>query len=194
VKVGFVVFEAMTALDFVGAYDALTRLHSMKIRDDFDWEICARTELVTDDRGLRIAATDVDQPLDDFDLIVVAGGFGTRPLQHDSLFIDWLRTASRVPIKASVCSGALLLGAAGFLEGLRATTHASSFDELAKYCREVVDERIVDEGAIITAGGVSSSIDLGLYLVEKIDGRDAAEKITRQMEYRPPAILDSRRP
>ena len=105
-----------------------------------------------------------------------------------------LRTASRVPIKASVCSGALLLGAAGFLEGLRATTHASSFDELAKYCREVVDERIVDEGAIITAGGVSSSIDLGLYLVEKIDSRDAAEKIARQMEYRQPAILDSRRP
>ena len=113
----------------------------------------------------------------------VAGGAAGRPVEGERGAVHPVGAAvGPVPIDRAV------------LEGLRATTHASSFDELAKYCREVVDERIVDEGAIITAGGVSSSIDLGLYLIEKIDGRDAAEKIARQMEYRQPAILDSRRP
>ncbi|MCZ7684701.1 MAG: DJ-1/PfpI family protein [Sandaracinaceae bacterium] len=83
-----------------------------------------------------------------------------------------------------MCTGALLLGAAGHLEGLRATTHASALEDLAPYCAEVVRERIVDEGRVVTAGGVTSALDLGVHLVAKHWGPEAALTIARQMEYR----------
>jgi transcriptional regulator GlxA family with amidase domain len=173
----------MTSLDFVGFYDPVTRLKSMKILDDFEWRICSTTRAVVDDRGLRMEATAVEEPLDSYDLLFVPGGFGTRELQHDAGFVAWLKTASPVPLKVSVCTGALLLGAAGFLQGRRATSHPSAYKELERYCGEVVRERIVDEGDVITAGGVSASIDLGLHLVQKLAGIDARERIASQMDY-----------
>ncbi|MEO7726865.1 MAG: DJ-1/PfpI family protein [Burkholderiales bacterium] len=182
-KAAFLVFDGMTALDFIGFYDPLTRLKSMKIMPDFEWRICSMTPYVNDDRGLRFAANPADEPLDAYDMIVVPGGFGTRRLQHDAEFIAWLQTAQRAPLKASVCTGALLLGAAGFLQGRRATTHPNAYTELAPYCATVVKERIVDEGDVITARGVSSAIDLGLHLVQKLAGTEARDRVAAQMDY-----------
>ena len=182
-KTAFILFDRMTALDFVGVYDPLTRLRSMQVMPAFDWTLCAFTNDLADDRGLRFSPDAVAEPLDGYDRIVVPGGFGTRPLQHDAAFLDWLRTAEPVPLKASVCTGALLLGAAGFLHGKRATTHPNNFDELKPYCAEVVDERVVDEGALVTARGVTSAIDLGLHLVERLAGAAARARIAKQMDY-----------
>lgn len=182
-KAAFVVFDGMTALDFIGFYDPVTRLKSMKIIEDFEWRICSRTQRVVDDRGLRFEADTVGMPLDSYDLLFVPGGFGTRPLQHDPEFIGWLQTARSVPLKISVCTGALLAGAAGFLRGRRATTHPSAYQELAPYCAEVVRERVVDEGNVITARGVSSAIDMGLHLVQRLAGGQARERIATQMDY-----------
>lgn len=111
------------------------------------------------------------------------GGFGTRTLQHDRTFIEWLRTAEPVPLIAFVCTGSLLFGAAGFLKGKRATTHPSAFEELKPYCAEVVNELVVEEGNIITACGVTSALDLGLYLVKGFAGVEARTRIARQMDY-----------
>jgi transcriptional regulator GlxA family with amidase domain len=182
-KAAFVVFDRMTSLDFIGFYDPITRLKSMNIIDDFEWRICATTEYVVDDRGLRIEADAIAEPLSSYDMLFVPGGFGTRDLQHDRNFIDWLRTAGTSRFKVSVCTGALLLGAAGFLRGKRATTHPSALKELEQYCRVVVHERVVDEGDIITAGGVTSAIDAGLHLVERLAGADARVRIATQMDY-----------
>jgi transcriptional regulator GlxA family with amidase domain len=182
-KCALVVFERITALDFVGFYDAFTRLASLKIREDLRWRICGREATVADDRGLRIAAHAVNEPLDGYDLLFVPGGWGTRELQHDRAFVDWLKTAQRVPLKVSVCTGALLLGAAGFLRGRRATTNPAAYAELEPYCGTVVRQRIVDEGDLITAGGVSASIDLGLYLVQRLAGAAARERVAAQMDY-----------
>jgi cyclohexyl-isocyanide hydratase len=182
-KVTFVVFDRMTSLDFIGFYDPVTRLNSMKILDDFEWRICSTVQHVVDDRGLRIEADTVGESLDSCDILFVPGGFGTRGLQYDRGFVDWLKTAGSAQLKVSVCTGALLLGAAGFLQGHRATTHPSAYKELEAYCGEVVHERVVDDGGIITAGGVSSSIDLGLYLVEKLASTDARKRIAAQMDY-----------
>ena len=182
-KVAFITFNQMTSLDFIGAYDPLTRLRTMNILPDFEWDICAQTHEVADDRGLHFSPDSVGQPLGGYDLLFVPGGFGTRQLQFDAGFIDWLKTASPTKIKVSVCTGALLLGAAGFLAGKQATTHPSAFTELTPYCKAVVDQRVVDEGEVITARGVSSSIDLGLYLVERLAGIDARAKIAKQMDY-----------
>jgi transcriptional regulator GlxA family with amidase domain len=182
-KAAFVVFDRMTFLDFIGFYDPVTRLKSMKIIDDFEWRICSTTQHVVDDRGLRVEADAVGEPLDSYDMLFVPGGFGTRNLQHDRSFLDWLKTAQSVPLKVSVCTGALLLGAAGFLRGRRATTHPSAYKELEPYCGAVVQERVVDEGDIITARGVSSAIDMGLHLVQRLAGADARDRIASQMDY-----------
>jgi transcriptional regulator GlxA family with amidase domain len=182
-KVAFIIYDGMTALDFIGVYDALVRLKTMKFMHDFEWEICAYTEHVIDGSGLRFAPTAAQVTLQDFDIIIVPGGYGSRKLASDADFIAWLKTAESCKLKASVCTGSILLGAAGFLKGKRATTHQSAFEELRPFCGTVVDERVVDEGDIITARGVTSSIDLGLYLCEKLAGREARERIARQMDY-----------
>jgi len=182
-KVAFVVFDRMTSLDFIGFYDPVTRLKSMHIDDSFDWRVCAATPNVTDDRGLRMQADSVNEALASYDLLFVPGGFGTRSLERDPAFIDWLRTADEVPLKVSVCTGALLLGAAGFLRGRRATTHPSAYKELEPYCREVVHDRVVDEGDVITARGVTSAIDAGLHVVQRLAGAEARTRIAAQMDY-----------
>ena len=182
-KVAFVVFDRMTSLDFVGFYDPVTRLKSMKILDEFEWRICSTADQVVDDRGLRIHADAVDEPLAPYDMVFVPGGFGTRALQRDGRFIEWLRGSQRVPLKVSVCTGALLLGAAGFLQRRSATTHPSAYDELAPYCEKVLPDRIVDEGDVITARGVSAAIDAGLHVVQRLAGPEARNRIATQMDY-----------
>src|SRR5579884_631815 len=143
----------MTTLDFVGVYDALTRLKTMGFKADFTWDVCALTEPVVDGTGLGILPIRVGGSLHDYDMVIVPGGAGTQKLVGDTEFAAWLRTAGPRTTMVSVCSGALLLGAAGLLQGRRATTHRNSFDDLRRFCREVVDERIVDEGDLITARG-----------------------------------------
>lgn len=182
-KTAFVIFDRMTALDFIGAYDPLTRLKSMQLIPDFEWDVCAVAGEVADDKGMSFTPGVVGESLSKYDLIVVPGGFGTRALQHDKAFVDWLRTSAPVKLKASVCTGSLLLGAAGFLKGRRATTHPSAFEELKPYCALVVDERVVDESEIITARGVTSAIDLGLYLVERLADAEARRRVAKQMDY-----------
>jgi cyclohexyl-isocyanide hydratase len=182
-RTAFIIFDQMTALDMIGVYDPLTRLKSMNFLSEFSWRICSFTEEVSDDKGLLFTPDEVALSLSKYDVIVVPGGFGTRPLQHDKAFMNWLRSADPVKLKASVCTGSLLLGSAGFLTGKRATTHPSAFDELKPYCKAVVDQRVADEGEVVTAGGVTSSIDLGLHLVERLAGSKARESIAKQMDY-----------
>lgn len=182
-KTAFVVFDRMTALDFIGFYDPITRLQSMKIMNEFEWRICAMTQVVVDDRGLRMEVDMVAKPLDGYDMVFVPGGFGTRALQHDRAFVDWLKTAGSARLKVSVCTGAVLLGAAGFLRGRRATTHPSAYRDLAPYCGAVIQERVVDEGEVVTAGGVSAAIDVGLHIVHRLAGEEARARIAVQIDY-----------
>ncbi|MFN0196111.1 MAG: transglutaminase domain-containing protein, partial [Planctomycetaceae bacterium] len=136
-----------------------------------------------DDRGLQFMPDRIGEALAYFDLLVVPGGHIVRELQYDASFIHWLQTASAVPLKASVCTGSLLLGAAGFLAGSAATTHWSALEELRRYTADVRTERVVDTGNVVTAGGVTAGIDLGLHLVERLAGRDARIRMARQMDY-----------
>ncbi len=182
-KIGFVIYDGMTSLDFIGAYDPLTRLKTMGFLKNVSWDVCAISEQITDDRELAFSPTQVGTPLGRYDLVVVPGGYVTRKIRYEAPFVKWLQTMEPCPFKASVCSGSLLLGAAGFLKGKRATTHPTARVELAEYCAEVVDQRVVDEGSVITAAGVTSAIDLGLHLVEKFAGFDVKEKVRRQMDY-----------
>ena len=182
-KIAFVVFNGLTTLDFIGIYDPLTRLKTMGFMPDLEWDICARTDIVKDDRGLVMVPTAIQEPLQTYDVLVVPGGYGTRTLIHDTNFIEWIQTAEPCKLKISVCTGALLLGAAGFLKGKRATTHPTALRELPPFCQTVLESRIVDEGNLITAGGVSSGIDAGLFVVERLAGEETKAKIAKQMDY-----------
>jgi cyclohexyl-isocyanide hydratase len=184
-RIAFLVFPRLTFLDFVGAYDALRRVATMSVDPGVSHRIIGTEAEVVDESGLVVKPDAVYEDLAGFDLLYVPGGFGTRALVDDRRLIDYLRSWGAARPLASVCTGALLLGRAGYLRDLRATTHHRAFDLLRPLCREVVtDRRIVDEGRVVTAGGVASSLDLGLYLVEKFWGAPAREKIAAQMEYR----------
>lgn len=179
-NIGFCIYDGMTVLDFVGAYDPLTRLDRMDFLP-LDWDICARTEAVTADQ-LGLSVDRVEPDLNVYDLIFLPGGKATRELRHNEQFIRWLQTAESCDYLTSVCTGSLLLGAAGFLNERRATTHPTATNLLAEYT-EVVDNRIVHDGNIVTGRGVSSSIDLGLYLVEVLTDSQTREAIAQQMDY-----------
>lgn len=183
-RISFVVFNGMTTLDFLGVFDPLTRLRTMGFRQDVEWKICGLSPTVRDGAGLVLQVEETNRPLASYDLIVVPGGFSARELETDPQFLAWLQTAASVPWKASVCTGSLLLGAAGMLAGRRATTHPSAYERLAAYCREVSHERVVEDAQVITARGVTSSIDLGLYLVAKFGDPRIRDLIRRQMDYR----------
>jgi cyclohexyl-isocyanide hydratase len=184
-RIAFLVFPKLTLLDLVGGYDALRRVATMSIDAEVTHRIIGTEPEIADDSGFRFRPDGVYEDLAAFDLLYVPGGFGTRPLMNDHKFVDYLRTWGPERPLASVCTGALLLGQAGYLHGLRATTHHRAFEVLRPLCREVVtDRRVVDEGRVVTAGGVASGLDLGLYLVEKHWGADARKAIAEQMEYR----------
>ncbi len=182
-NIAFIIFNGMTALDFIGVYDPVTRLKTMGFIADLQWDICAYTSEVQDTASLRFTPTKVNTSLQSYDMVIIPGGFGTDKLTGDTDFIKWLKTAVDCKYRVSVCTGSLLLAAAGFLKEKRATSHPTAFEKLKLYGVEVVDQRIVDEGDVITARGVTSSIDLGLYLCEKFAGNEVKERIRRQMDY-----------
>ena len=183
-KIAFVIYNDVTLLDFAGAYDPLTRLKTMGFVPDLSWDICARTATVRSVEGTELVPAQVDNDLSAYDLVIIPGGDGIKTLMRDPEFLQWISVASEKTTVAAVCGGALLLGAAGLLRERRATTHPALQPVLKNFAREVSADRIVDEGCVITAGGVTSAIDLGLYLCEKSAGQEVREKIQKQMDYR----------
>lgn len=181
-KIGFVVYDGLTGLDFVGAYDPITRIGTMGFRDDIEWEICGLSPTVTATGGLTIETTATDESLTGYDLVFVPGGIGTALPAENHPVVSLLRSAANCRYKASVCTGALLLAAAGLLEDRRATTHPSAYDALTEKAT-VVERRVVRDGDVITGGGVSSALDVGLYIVELITDAETRRRIASQMDY-----------
>ncbi|QOS77764.1 DJ-1/PfpI family protein [Paenibacillus sp. JNUCC31] len=182
-KIAFVLFDGLTFLDFAGFYDVINRLNFFEQTKGTTWETCAMTDQVTDESGLTLKVGRVKPNLAEYDLVFVPGGMGTRKLRFDEAFIGWLRQAENVPLKVSVCTGSLLMGAAGFLSGKKATTHPNVYDLLEPYVDEVIQTRIVKHGNVITAGGVATSIDLGIYVVGLLAGQEAAANVKLQIDY-----------
>jgi transcriptional regulator GlxA family with amidase domain len=182
-KIGFVVFNGLTFLDFIGFYDVIYRLNRFEETKGTTWDICGLSEEIADELGLTIKVDKIKPNLSEYDLIFVPGGMGTRKLRLDEEFITWLQQAEKVKHIVSVCTGSLLLGAAGFLKHKKATTHPNVYDLLEPYCEEVIQARIVKDGNLITAGGVSTSIDLALYVVELFVGKEAVALIKKQIDY-----------
>ncbi len=184
-RIAYILFDNITLLDLAGIYDPVSRLRPLGFMPQLKWDLCAMDDTIMDGYNMAIQVNKVMPNLADYDMIIVPGGLGTRAMMRDQAFLKWLRTASGVRLKVSVCTGALLLGAAGFLQGRRATTHFDQYDTLAPFCKEVVRERIVEDFDVITAGAVASALDLGLYLCEKLAGAKAREAVRQRMDYHP---------
>ena len=182
-KLAYIIFNGITWLDFIGIYDPLSRLKSMNYLSDLSWDICSYSETAKDNFGLEIKPTKIKNSFADYDAIIIPGGHGTRQLQLDTGFIDWIKTSDKVRYKISICTGSLILGAAGFLKDKTATTNFLEYEALKLYCSKVSTDRIVEDGNTITAGAVSASIDLGLFLCNKWAGKDAAKEIRIRMDY-----------
>ncbi|WP_218644666.1 DJ-1/PfpI family protein [Natronomonas gomsonensis] len=182
VRIAFVVYDGLTALDFVGAYDPITRVGTMGFREDIEWEVCGLSPTVTATGGLTFETTVTDEPLDGYDAVVVPGGIGTALPDDGHPVVSWLRTAADCRYKLSVCTGSLLLAAAGLLDGRRATTHPSAYEALAERAA-VTERRVVRDGDVITGGGVSSALDVGLYFAELLTDAGTRDHIAEQMDY-----------
>ncbi|HVJ89928.1 MAG TPA: DUF952 domain-containing protein [Labilithrix sp.] len=192
-RIGFCAFEGMTLLDLVAPLDALSRIASMGFDPTTTCEVLSLTRPDDDPTvvdvvawrgaGAVLRASRYRPALDGFDVLVVPGGPRTRELiaRYPTL-ARYLASFPNNRMLAAVCTGALLVGAAGRLQGKRATTHASALDQLVEYGATPVRQRVVDEGNIITAAGVTSGIDLGLHLVARLTGPEVARSIADRME------------
>jgi len=181
-RFGFVAFAGMTLLDLVGPLDAVSRIASMGFDETSTCVVVSAHEDAWRRFEAELRVARVRPPLDEVDVLVVPGGLAARKLVHDRAIVDWLASFPSRRLVASVCTGALLLGAAGRLGGRRATTHASAMGLLVEYGATAIDARVVDEGDVVTAAGVTSGIDLGLHLVTRFMGADVARRVAKQME------------
>jgi len=182
-KIAFVIYDGVTLLDFAGVYDPVTRLVTMGFVPDLKYHVCARKEQIRTFEGAVIVADTVSPDLGEFDYVIIPGGNGITDLVKDKTFLSWLAVSPGRTTIAAVCGGALLIGVAGTLSTRRATTHPGLQEVLKRFAREVLPDRIVEDDHVITAGGVTAAIDMGLYLCEKIAGRVVRIKIQRQMDY-----------
>lgn len=190
-QIAIPIFERFTALDAVGPYEVLSRLPSAEVTF-----VAAQPGIYRTDNGmLALEASAAYEDLPTPEILVFPGGLGTRALLEDSAVLDWVRQVHETSEwTTSVCTGSLVLAAAGLLDGLEATTHWAVRDTLEKLGARYVERRVVDQGKIVTAAGVSSGIDMALWLAAQIAGEDVAKTIQLYIEYDPQPPFDAGSP
>lgn len=193
--VGIMLFEGVEVLDFAGPFEVFSRTRlspgpeSRRSDESAPFRVItvARTAgEVTATGGLRVIAQHGFEDAPTIDILVVPGGFGTRPLLEDEETLTWIReTASAARQVTSVCTGALLLGRAGLLRDKRATTHWGALDSLGELDATIDvrrGERVVSDG-VITSAGVAAGIDMAFHLVEQLCGKEVADETAHYIEY-----------
>ncbi len=182
ISIAVVVYDRLTALDAIGPYEVLSRLPGANVVF-----LAAETGPVRTDNGmLTLQVEHTLEELPSPDIVLVPGGPGDVVARAGESVLEWLRTADRTSIwTTSVCTGSLILAAAGLLEGKRATSHWLAMEELRRRGAEPVSERVVFDGKLVTAAGVSAGIDMALTLAARIAGDSVAQAIQLGIEYDP---------
>ncbi|MFE6194080.1 DJ-1/PfpI family protein [Streptomyces sp. NPDC057838] len=190
-QIAIVLYDRFTALDAVGPYETLGRLPGAQTVF-----VAEQAGPVRSDTGsLALTADRALADVPDPDIVVVPGGPGPLPLAADGPVLSWLRSADATSTwTTSVCTGSLLLAAAGLLRGRRATSHWLALEELARLGAEPTGERVVTDGKYVTAAGVSAGIDMGLTLLGRIAGDDHARIVQLATEYDPQPPYDAGSP
>jgi cyclohexyl-isocyanide hydratase len=189
-SVGCLIFERMDQIDFTGPFEVLSRMPDTTIQI-----IGKEVAPVCDVQGLRLYPDVCIAEAGLFDVLLVPGGHGQQALMHDKEVLGLIRRQVEAEgLLFSVCTGALLCGAAGVLAGRQATTHWSARHLLPHYGAALVDARVVVDGNIISAAGVTAGLDAALALVSLLRGEAAAQEIQLAIEYAPNPIFDSGTP
>jgi transcriptional regulator GlxA family with amidase domain len=189
--IAILLFDRLTALDAVGPYEVLSRLPGAKVTFVASEPGPKRTDTGFLALTADAALGDLPHP----EILLVPGGPGQSDAEKDEAVLDWLRTAHETTTwTTSVCTGSLVLGAAGLLEGKRATTYWLALDSLRRHGAEPVAERVVVDGKVMTAAGVSSGIDMALTLAARIGGDELAQSIQLGIEYDPQPPFDAGAP
>lgn len=188
--IGFILFPRLTQLDLTGPYEVLVRLPDTQVL------LLAKTlDPVVTEKGLTILPDGTFDQAPPLDVICVPGGPGINDCLRDEVLLQFLRQqGEQARYITSVCTGALILAAAGLLEGYQATTHWLSVDLLRQFGVEVRNERVVMDRNRITGAGVSAGIDFALSLAEALCGQTTAEAIQLMMEYQPLPPFESGHP
>ena len=179
--IGMLIFPRLTQLDMTGPYEVLARLPNTKVH------LVAHTMApVKTDRGMEIVPTVTFAECPQLDIVMVPGGPGQQDLMEDTTVLEFLnRQAAGAKYVTSVCTGSLVLGAAGLLKGRRATCHWAAIEHLKALGAVPVNQRVVMDGNIITGAGVASGIDFALAVAAVLDGEEVAKQIQLQIEYDP---------
>jgi transcriptional regulator GlxA family with amidase domain len=190
-QVVFLLYPRFTALDWIGPHDVLNSVPGTECVT-----VAERAGPVGNESGnLEIVAAKSMDEVESADILVIPGGLGTRELLDDEPLLDWVRRIHETTTyTTSVCTGALVLAAAGLLDGAPATTHWLERELLGELGAKPVPERVVEHGKVITAAGVSAGIDMGLLLVQKMFGDEAAQAVQLGIEYDPQPPFDSGAP
>ncbi|MFF2025364.1 DJ-1/PfpI family protein [Streptomyces sp. NPDC058171] len=190
-QIAVVLFEGFTSLDVVGPYETLQHLPGAETV----LVSAARGPVRNDSGSLALVADRTFEEVTTPDIVVVPGGAEVGPQTEDTVLLEWLRSVDRgTTWTTSVCTGSLILGAAGLLTGRRATTHWLERERLRAAGAEPSAERVVFDGKYVTAAGVSAGIDMGLTLVGKIAGDRAARSVQLVLEYDPQPPYDAGSP
>jgi transcriptional regulator GlxA family with amidase domain len=190
-QIAILIFEKLTALDAIGPYEVLRSVPG--------WEVKfvgpAKGPVRTDSGALGLSADFALDEVTEADIVLVPGGEGNRPLLRDEAVLSWLRGIDEgTRWTTSVCTGSLVLGAAGLLEGRRATSHWAFLEQLREFGAEPVGGRYVEDGKVVTAAGVSAGIDMALHLVGREVGPEVAQSIQLGIEYDPQPPFDAGSP
>lgn len=190
ISVAFLVFPNVTQLDLTGPAQVLSRLGNVTL--NLVWK---DTNPVPTDAGFPLLPTATFEQVSQADILCVPGGLGTMDIMQDTEVLDWLqKMAARADWVTSVCTGSLVLGAAGLVKGYRSACHWASVDQLAYFGATPVRERIVEDRNRFSGGGVTSGIDFALALAARIRGEDFAQFIQLSIEYDPHPPFDAGSP
>jgi transcriptional regulator GlxA family with amidase domain len=191
VKTSILIFDGITALDAVGPYEVLGRPPGWEV----EFVAKQRGEVRTDSGALGLSADKSLGEVEGTDILLIPGGKGNRPLLEDEEVLEWVRRLDETTTwTTSVCTGSLMLAAAGLLEGRRATSHWLLLEKLRDFGAEPVRERWVEDGKLLTAAGVSAGIDMALHLVGREAGTEAAQAVQLGIEYDPQPPFDAGSP
>ncbi|MBI2785325.1 MAG: DJ-1/PfpI family protein [Legionella longbeachae] len=180
-QITFLFYEGMTTLDIIGPHEVLTRLPDVTIQ-----RVAKRAGIVRAGFDLELNAEYALSQITQTDILVVPGGGTASSLSHQPEIINWIKAIHKTTQwTTSVCTGSLILGAAGILQGKQATTHWAVLDRLKLWDAIPISKRVVEDGKIITAAGVSAGIDMALLLAAKVAGQQVAETLQLGIEYDP---------
>ncbi len=189
-KVGILLFNQVEVLDFAGPFEVFSVAAGKQISEKpfFVYTVAERKEAIKARNGLTVLPDYDFKSAPVFDILIIPGGYGAEEIEiNNPVLIEWIKkSAKQVGLVASVCTGAFLLAKAGLLDGKSATTHWIDIERLKKefpQIKVIKDKKFVDEESIITAGGISAGINMSLYIVKKLLGRETAETTAKRMEY-----------